>query len=52
MGPSDDRVRRWRHLTQVHTHQNDVDDYVWTVFASRKDTWVKLFEIHYHRTQP
>jgi hypothetical protein len=36
---------------QVHTYQNDVDDYTWTLFVSRKDAWVKLFEIHYHRTQ-
>jgi hypothetical protein len=36
---------------QVHTHQDGADDYTWALFASRKDAWVKLFEIHYHRTQ-
>jgi hypothetical protein len=36
---------------QVHTVQTGVDDYTWALFASKKDAWVKLFEIHYHRTQ-
>jgi hypothetical protein len=36
---------------QVHTVQNGADDYTWSLFASQKDAWVKLFEIHYHRTQ-
>lgn len=36
---------------QVRTVQNGADDYTWTLFASQKDAWVKLFEIHYHRTQ-
>jgi hypothetical protein len=36
---------------QVHTVQNGPDDYTWSLFASQKDAWVKLFEIHYHRTQ-
>jgi hypothetical protein len=36
---------------QVHTHQDGADDYTWALFTSQKDSWVKLFEIHYHRTQ-
>jgi hypothetical protein len=36
---------------QVHTHQDGADDYTWALFAPQKDAWVKLFEIHYHRTQ-
>ena len=36
---------------QVHTVQDGSDDYTWALFALRKDDWVKLFEIHYHRTQ-
>jgi hypothetical protein len=36
---------------QVHTVQTGSDDYTWPLFALKKDAWVKLFEIHYHRTQ-
>jgi len=36
---------------QVHTVQSGADDYTWSLFASQKDAWVKLFDIHYHRTQ-
>jgi hypothetical protein len=36
---------------QVHTVQNGAEDYTLSLFASQKDAWVKLFEIHYHRTQ-
>jgi hypothetical protein len=36
---------------QVHTHQDGPNDYTWALFSPQKDTWVKLFEIHYHRTQ-
>jgi hypothetical protein len=36
---------------QVHTVQTGSDDYTWALFALKKDAWVKLFEIHYHRTQ-
>jgi hypothetical protein len=36
---------------QVSTLQQGADDYTWTLFASRKDAWVELFAIHYHRTE-
>ena len=36
---------------QVHTDQTGSDDYTWALFALKKDAWVKLLEIHYHRTQ-
>ena len=35
---------------QVHVHQDGADDYTWALFAPQKDTWAKLFEIHYHST--
>jgi hypothetical protein len=36
---------------QVHTVQNGSDDHTWSLFASQEVAWVKLLEIHYHRTQ-
>jgi hypothetical protein len=36
---------------QVHTHQDGPDDYTWALFSPQKDSWVQLFEIHYHRAQ-
>jgi hypothetical protein len=34
---------------QVHTHQTGPDDYTWALFQPQGDSWMKLFEVHYHR---